>query len=99
MNRPVDVPGSSPIDDHDHQLDEPEDADAEHLPDEQVARLDGRQHDLDDAALLLLDDAGQDPRPEREDRDEQEDHADVREQERRVPVRVGRLELRTAGGC
>ena len=64
------------------------------LADQQVARLDGRQDDLDDAALLLLDDAGQDPRPEREDRDEQQDdHADVGEDERRVPVRVGWLEL------
>jgi hypothetical protein len=57
-----------------------------------------REDDLDDAALLLLDDAGQDPRPEREDRDEQQDHADVREDERRVAVRSEGSSSRSSGG-
>ena len=61
MNRPVTVPIVSPNDDDDHELDEAQQADPQHLADEQVAGLDGREHDLDDAALLLLDDARSGP--------------------------------------
>ena len=53
----------------------------EDLAHEQVARPHGRQHDLDDAALLLLDDAGQDGEPEAEDADEDEHRADVGDEE------------------
>ena len=53
----------------------------EDLAHEQVARADGREDDLDDPALLLLDDAGQHREPEAEDADEDQHGADVGEQE------------------
>ena len=49
---------------------------------------DGGEDDLDDAALLLLDHAGEHREPEAEDADEDQHGADVREQETRL-IRVG----------
>ena len=64
----------------------------EDLAHQQVARADRREDDLDDPALLLLDDAGQHREPEAEDADEDEHGADVGEQEARArpPRSAGR---------
>ena len=56
--------------------------DAEDLAHQQVARPDRGQDHLDDPALLLLDDAGEDPGAVREDADEHEDDPGVREDDR-----------------
>ena len=66
------------------QLDDAEDADAEHLAHEQVARPDRRQDDLHDPALLLLDDPGQHREAETEDADEDQHGPDVGEEEARL---------------
>ena len=80
--------------DEDEQLDDAQHADPEDLAHQQVARPDGRQDDLDDPALLLLDDAGQDAVAEGEDADEDEDRPDVGEQEARLVVLGLRVEGR-----
>ena len=82
---------SAAVDEH-GQLDDPEDADAEDLAHQQVARPDGREDDLDDPALLLLDDAGQDREPEAEDADEDQDGPDVGDEEARLVVLGLRLD-------
>ena len=65
-----------------------------------ISRSRGRtvdEDDLDDPALLLLDDTRQDREPEAEDADEDQHGADVGEQESR-PVRVGLRVDRIHGG-
>ena len=69
----------------------------EDLAHQQVARPDRRQDDLDDAALLLLDDAGQDREAEAEDPDEDEHRADVGEEERAPSASVCGSSDSTAG--
>ena len=54
------------------------------LPISRSRGADGRQDDLDDPALLLLDDAGQDREAEAEDADEDQDRADVGDEELRL---------------
>ena len=86
---------------HEHgQLEQAEDADPEDLAHQQVARADRREDDLDDPALLLLDDARQDREAEAEDADEDQHGADVGEQEARArrPRSAGRA-TSTAGAC
>ncbi len=84
--------------DHEHdQLDDAEDADAQDLAHQQVAGADGGEDDLDDPALLLLDDAGQDREAEAEDADEDEHRPDVGDQEAGLVglgLRVERLDRR-----
>ena len=80
--KPVGDQGGDDRRDHEHdQLDDAEDADAEDLAHQQVAGADGGEDDLDDPALLLLDDAGQDREAEAEDADEDEHRPDVGDQE------------------
>ena len=62
----------------------PSDADPKDLAHEQVPRPDSRQHDLDDATLLLLDHTGEDREAEAEDANEDQDGADVRDEELRL---------------
>src|SRR4029079_5963213 len=84
-------------DDEDEQLDETEDADAEDLAHQQVTRPDGREDDLDDPTLLLLDHTGQHREAEAEDADQDQHGADVREQEAgliSLGLRVERLDGR-----
>ena len=71
------------------------------LPMSRSRGADGGEHDLDDPALLLLDDAGQHREPEAEDADEDEDGPDVGDEEappRRSPVR-GSTASTTGGFC
>ena len=77
------------------ELGESEQADADHLAREQVARPDGREDQLDDAAVLLLDDAGEHPLAVDGERDEQEEGAGVRDEGRGVGgFRLRRMERR-----
>jgi hypothetical protein len=72
------------------ELREPEQADSDHLPGEHVARPDCREDDLDDAVVLLLDHARDDPLAVDRERGEQEQRADVRDER----LGIGRLRAR-----
>ena len=77
----------------------PEDADAEHLADEQVARQHRRQDDLDHPALLLLDHPGKDREAEREHTDEDQHRGDVGDQELGLAPSAAVLSRATVGGA
>ena len=77
------------------ELGEPEQADSDHLAGEQVARPNGREDQLDDAVVLLLDDAGDHPLAVDGEGDEQEERAGIRDQGRGV----GGLRLRRMERC
>jgi hypothetical protein len=61
----------------DGELRQAEEADPDHLPSEQVAGPDRGQDQLDDAIVLFLDHAGDDPLPVHRQRGEQEDRREI----------------------
>ena len=69
------------------------------LPINRSRGADGGEHDLDDPALLLFNDAGQHREPEAEDADEDEHRTDVGDEEAGLVGLGLRVEGLTAGGC